>query len=387
MRQTIPNPVLPVRLFLAMLAVLALSACGDDSGGDGAGGEVEAPFEPFSPTTVATLSARLPSGESPAGTVRIVGQKELNGRTFDSYKVALDPAHPENGIEIWIDKEDEATFTFQGFEEPGVMAVVADQPYTIRTDGPVDVGETIVFEATSTSVESGTSLRGSATIEYIKKSDDVTVETAFGTLSGAKHFAGTVTLEGEAAPPLLTGIPLEVEMWYHPSFGVVKSELPLLQLGLDMKGEESCGEFLTPGMNTIQKVGVVEPGGEPFRLATYDCSGTFNADKMTHAKMLLEVRFADEEMAKTTTQPPVIETFGTVMGYFPSLLLSSPVSIFHPEENGKGYTFWYALVDEAARNAAGDNGISYRIEVAPADFMTNSVRATARIRYKVIEEP
>lgn len=383
MNRQIPNPAMHALAFLAMPAILALSACG----GDDADGNVKAPFEPFSRTTVATMSVRLPSGETPAGTIRIVGQKVLGGRTFDSYKVALDPVHPQNGIELWIDKEDADTFTFQGYEEPGIMTVVADKPHTIRTDGPVDVKETVVFEATATKVESSTSQKGSATIEYVKKSDDVTVETAFGTLSGVKHFAGTVTLQGEAAPALVAGMPLDVEMWYHPSFGVVKSEMPLLQLGLDMKGEESCGEPLTPGMNTIQKVGIVKPGGEPFRLATYDCSGDFNADKMTHAKMLLEVRFADETMAKTTTQPPVIETFGTVFGYFPAKLLASPVSIFHPEENGKGYTFWYALVDQAAKNVSGGNGISYRIEVAPTDSMTSAVRATARISYNVIDVP
>jgi len=154
-----------------------------------------------------------------------------------------------------------------------------------------------------------------------------------------------------------------------------------------MKGEDDCGDPLTPGYNAIQKVGLIQPGGETFELSTYGCSGDFSADKMTHAKMLLELRFADEELAKTTTQPPVIVSFVTVFGYFPHQLVSSTVSIFHPEENGRGYTYWYALVDQAAKNVAGSDGISYGIEVAPADYMTNAVRATARIRYMVIETP
>ncbi len=367
-----------------MIAVLALAACG--GGGGDTSDEVNAPFQSFSRTTVATMAVRTPSGETAAGTIRIVGDKVVNGRTFQSYKVALDPVNPQNGIEVWIDKEDEDTFTFQGYEEPGAMTVVAERPYTVRMDGPVGEPETVTFEATATTVQTGTSKSGSAVFEYVKESDDETVETAFGTLSGVKHFAGSVTLQGEAAPALVAGVPLGVEMWYHPSFGLVKSEMPDLGLGLDMKGENDCGEPMQLGYNSIQKVGIVQPGGEMFRLSTYDCSGTFNADRMTHAKMLLELRFADEELAKTATQPPVIEEFGTVVGYFPERLLSSTVSIFHPEENGKGYTFWYAMVDQAARNGSGGNGISYRIEVRPADYMTNAVRATARIRYKVIEE-
>lgn len=378
-----PNRVSDVTKLLATtLPLLALAACGE-----GGVGEVRAPYESFGPTTVATMVARLPGGETPQGTIRIVGETTIDGRTFQSYKVAMDPVNPQNGIELWIDKEEDETFTFQGYTEPGVMSVVANRPYTIRTDGPVNVPETVTFEATANTVQTGESLPGTAVVEYVKVSDDETVETAFGTLSGVKHFAGTVTLQGEAAPALVAGVPLDVEIWYHPSFGMVKGDMPVLNVGMDMATEEDCGTPMTPGTNSIQKVGIVQPGGPTFRLATYDCSGEFNADKNTHAKMLLEVRFADEEMAKSTTQPPVIEEFGTVFGYFPERLIASPFSIFHPEENGQGYTFWYALVDEAAKNESGDNGIAYKIEVAPADTMTHAVRATARIRYNVIAVP
>jgi hypothetical protein len=96
---------------------------------------------------------------------------------------------------------------------------------------------------------------------------------------------------------------------------------------------------------------------------------------------------ADAARAKTATPPPVVEQFTTGWGYFPHELVASPVSIFHPEENGKGYTFWYGYADEAAKNEPGDNGILYAIEVRPADYMSNAVRATARIRYNVIALP
>lgn len=376
-----PNPVHPI-LAIGILLPLALAACGEGSRED-----VRAPYHSFGPSTVATMVARLPGGETPSGTIRIVGETVIDGRTFQSYKVAMDPVHPQNGIELWIDKEDDDTFTFQGYAEPGVMSVVADRPHTIRTDGPVGVPQTVEFGATATTFQSGESQTGTAVVEYVKESDDVTVQTAFGTLSGVKHFSGTVTLQGEAAPALVAGVPLDVELWYHPSFGLVKGDMPLLNVGLDMKANEDCGDPMTPGFNSIQKVGIVHPGGEPFRLATYDCSDDFNADKNTHAKMLLELRFADETLARSGTQPPVIETFGTVWGTFPERLVSSPFSIFHPEENGQGYTYWYALVDQAAKNESGSNGIAYRIEVEPTEGMTDAVRATARIRYHVIQTP
>ncbi|HNZ04711.1 MAG TPA: hypothetical protein PKK50_11265 [Myxococcota bacterium] len=375
------------RFFCVMAVLLACPALGLVACEGGGTSDVKAPFESFGPTTVASMVATLPGGTTAAGTIRIVGEKEVGGRVFQSYKVSMDPVHPQNGIEIWIDKVDDDTFVFVGYEEPGVTSVVANQPYTVRTDGEVGANEIIVFEATATSAEAGTSLPGKATFDYVKVSDDETVDTAFGTLSGVKHFAGTVTLEGEAAPALVAGYPLDVEMWYHPSFGLVKSSMPTLNLGLDMKGEGDCGDPLTPGYNTIQKVGLIQPGGETFSLATYDCSGDFNADKMTHAKMLLELRLADEQLAKTGTPPQVNESFVTVFGYFPHQLVASTFSIFHPEENGQGYTYWYALVDQASKNTPGSDGISYGIEVAPASYMTDAVRATARIQYMVIDTP
>ncbi len=181
---------------------------------------------------------------------------------------------------------------------------------------------------------------------------------------------------------IVQNLPIEMSVWYHPAFGVVKVQIPMFEVGMDIDGEHDCGDPLADGFNAIQKVGVVEAGGERFSLNVYDCAGDFAADKNTHAKMLLELRFADEDLAKSTTPPPVVEEFGTVFGYFPETLVQSPVSIFHPEENGHGFVYWYALVDQAAKNAAGDNGISYRIEVRPTDYQVSAVRATARIVYK-----
>ena len=63
--------------------------------------------------------------------------------------------------------------------------------------------------------------------------------------------------------------------------------------------------------------------------------------------------------------------------------MQSPVSIFHPEENKQGFTYWYAYVNEAAKNEPGENGILYRIKVTFPDYMTSPVRVTARIRYPI----
>jgi hypothetical protein len=125
---------------------------------------------------------------------------------------------------------------------------------------------------------------------------------------------------------------------------------------------------------------VLTPERPNFSLSTYDVAQTHDADKDTHAKMLLELRWADADRAATTDQPLVTETFRTVFGVFPSLLVPSPVSLFHPEENGLGYTFWVGYVDQAAKNEP-INGISYAVDVSLPNSITHPVLVTARIHY------
>jgi len=64
-------------------------------------------------------------------------------------------------------------------------------------------------------------------------------------------------------------------------------------------------------------------------------------------------------------------------------MTQSSTSIFHPEENGKGYVFWYGYVNQAAKNEAGSNGIAYHITVRE-DPGFSAVRATGRIYYKTV---
>jgi hypothetical protein len=100
--------------------------------------------------------------------------------------------------------------------------------------------------------------------------------------------------------------------------------------------------------------------------------------------MLLELRYVDETKAKQTNVPEFVYgniEFGTTWGYFPHQLIASPVSLFHPEENGKGYTFFVAYVDQAAKNQQ-TNGITYHVKATLPDYMYGSpMRATARIVY------
>jgi hypothetical protein len=146
-------------------------------------------------------------------------------------------------------------------------------------------------------------------------------------------------------------------------------EVPDLGFSTALSGEYDCGNPLASDYNTIQKVGVISRENPDFILSNYDCSGEFDADKMRHASMLLELRWADETMAKTEEKPDVEIIFEVPLGWFPFQLVESSESIFHPEENGQGFTYWYAYVDEGAKDLPGDNGIYYGIMVHFPDTM------------------
>jgi hypothetical protein len=213
------------------------------------------------------------------------------------------------------------------------------------------------------------------TATYTLVSDDETVETPMGTLSGVKLFTGSGSALGQD---------LEGSVWYHPVYGIVAAETDFpdpvgLQGGLQGLLDPGDPDASTGVTQAVQAVG---PGNPIFELDTYDISGSFDADKNKHAKMLLELRWQDEAKAKDpSAQPGVYTEFGTVWGTYPHTLVGSPVSFLHPEENGKGYTFWIAYVDQAAKNES-QNGIAYHIRVTGGDALPSPVQVSARIIYE-----
>jgi hypothetical protein len=202
-----------------------------------------------------------------------------------------------------------------------------------------------------------------------------------GIVHGCRHYSAEGTLAGDGLAPLLQGVTIAGEVWYHPSLGLVRYELPALGLAGDMRGtwdlDDDAGEFAT-----IRKLGIIDATAPSFELNTYDLHGAFDADKNTHAKLLLELRWGDEDGARTGPEPgyPAVNIeFGTVIGTFPSTMVESPVSIFHPEENGQGFEYWIGFVDQAARNEPGGDGIAYHVSVQADTDITPPLRATARI--------
>ncbi len=202
-------------------------------------------------------------------------------------------------------------------------------------------------------------------------------------ITGCKHFTGSA---------VISGVKFSVDAWYRQGVGLVAGKVnwpPPNGVSINLLSTQDLGSAQA-GFNTIESMTVISPSNPNFKLDTYDVNNQFDADKYTHAQMLLEMRWVDDALAKQAnpTSPFLSGSsnieFGDVYGYFPFDLIASPVSILHPEENGKGYTYWIGYVSAADKYQSGPNGIEYHIYVKLPDYVSHALRVSARIHYHLV---
>jgi hypothetical protein len=380
------------RVDLCLVALLAAAAgCGSSGPGD--------PRAPFSPgasdhATYSYVQSTEDGGTSVNTFGAVVGTKELGGKTYQRWRFADSLTAPQEGVEPWIRRTEGGRFEFVGGEaytralgigqagQP-ILSGTVDQPLAL--DPRMPVGQPLAIDvtgrATVVGVETATRVQG--TIQAI--ADSVALQTPAGVLHGCRHFQGSFTFTGTALPAPLASARLDADLWYHQEYGMVGVAIrlpPYLERASRFQGVSDFVD-LPGGYRMVQKLGVLSAASNTtFQLSTYDLRQQFDADKNTHAKMLLEIRNEDETEARSLLQPSVSIRFGTVWGIFPAQLVQTPASFFHPSENGKGFVYWIAFVDQAAKNEP-TNPIAYEVS---AQLTSNNarVRCTARILYKVV---
>ncbi len=336
---------------------------------------------------------------------RLTGTVTIGGKEYGTYLLSDVDAYGQPvgdtvGTEIWMTPfppDTSGTVTIAGLtDDPtGTSPTIAGTftpPLSLPMDPPIGVDQPVdvTFTGVIPEVPGEQTIQASGTFKLVSK--DETVETPMGSVHNCRHYTGTITLAGDNVPAAFKAVPISGAFWYHDELGAVKAEIPQLGLAGNTEAtwdvDDPTGEY-----RTIKRTGVVSDSNPVWVLSTADVSGEWDADKMTHAKMLLEVRWADDETAKNSTQPvathPAVRIeFSTAWGIFGYEMVESPVSIFHPEDNGKGYKFYYAYVDEAAKNEPGDNGILYQIKVQTTDpSVTPDIKVTGRIYYHTIPVP
>lgn len=373
---------------------IAVVALGCDSDGGGETGNGKEPFGAVTEAAVGTFEGASADGTTRRFESRRIGIRTVAGIDFDEWSLGDFPSGaPGRGGRVWLTWEPAAErVTVAGGEvywpENGIGPADApfvsgtfDSPITLDAAPPVGEPQTLPVKAT---VVVGDPASPTQTIDidvvatWTLAQTDVTVATPAGPVAGCRVYEGSAEVLGEIHHASIT---------YHPELGFIAGELdypPPNGFSADLAGLVDYG-VAQAGMNILKGMGTISPASRTFRLSTYDRAGEFDADKTVHAKMLLELRWVDEAKARTAEFPALFAPdFGTVIGYFPSTFVSSPASLLHPAENGQGFTYWYAFVDEAAKNEPGEGGIAYHAGVTLPDFVTSPMRVTGRIIYKLV---
>lgn len=367
------------------MVVLALDCSSTESSEGGSLDAAKAAYGPRSQAVQLTYALTTSNGTKlSAGLVR-TGQRTVGGKSFAVWQ-ASGGTNPDP-LEVVLNNDGLGTITVAGGTRGPSKALNVDPPFAIKLNPPANAAQPANVAGTITIPGSPPNSPANATGQYTLVSTNETVTTSTGVIHGVSKFTANGTAQGDVLPESIRGKPITGSVFFHPSHGVVAASSPELGASLDMADSSDCGEIEPSGYRHIRKMGVISTQTPNFQLDSYTCSGNkFDADKNTHAKMLVELRWLAEENAKTDNKPgePMIRVdAGTVIGVFPCNLTSSPVSIFHPEENGAGMKFWYCFVDEAAKNEPGDAHTAYHVRVR-TDSGFSPVRVTARIYYKTL---
>ncbi len=327
--------------------------------------------------------------------MRFVGQRQVLGQTWQRLQMGHFDRQAPDGEEWWVTFAPDRV-EFAGGEifypsstlpagTPNITATVSE-PVVIPLDLPVGAPQIVRVAG---SVLIGDPAAGATTVavdeevEVTLVAESEVVETFAGDVTSARHYHAT-------AAPL--DQPGSADVWWVDGVGVVRAEYEWAGLpGGNGLAIESVIAALAAenGYQNLMKEALLDEATPNFDVSTYDLAGTFDADKQTHAKMVLELRWADIERARTTDPVPVSPDFGTVWGTFPSSLVASQVSLFHPEEAGQGLTYWVAVVDQAAKNETS-NPIAYHVgahwdPIYAPSLPSGPVRADALVLYKRVE--
>ncbi len=351
------------------------------------------PYGSFTETVVGTMTGTIPLLGTTTVQAGVVGEAEINGRNYGVYLIANVPEggylnETLPGTAGYVRGLGTDTIEIGGFTSALGITGIAETPVKFNLDPPVGVPQTVAATSNITTTYDPVGRPATFEATYTLVEEGATVTTSqLGTVSGVRHFQGSVAVTGEALPAAYTGSAFGVDVWYHPELGVVDVKSP--QLGLDL-GQEAQNDWTEPdagGVTVGRMLAVLDGGNTSASLSTYDRAQAYDADMCVHTKMLAEVRWANESDAVNLGQPdPTLFAchFDGGWGQFcwgGCPLLESAISWFHPEENGKGYKFFYAYVDQALKNEyveGGDKGSVYSINCV-TDPSLPPVRVTARI--------
>jgi hypothetical protein len=393
-----------------LLLAAALPGCPAGSGGGGGGGTLsgfvptglpgtwsggsvvpasyDAPYGVLTGNSVATFRGTLPLVTAKRFYIGVTATESIGGQTFQKVTGGWDITGPQQlatagdkSISVTLARPTPTVVQIAAVQHPGFASATFDPPLTFDMGKPV--GEKVTYTGSGTFQMKPEDPVGTGTgkLDLTVVETNATVQTDSGVIAGTTHLAGTLAVSGEGVPDIVRDLPFSGDLWVHPDLGVVKAVVPDLGIGVGWEGLRDCTKASVGDIATCRGTSVLDTNVPTFRLSTKDRSGVADADKMQHAKLLVEIRYANEADATTLTDKPVLNLdIGNSYGSYGGGFVSSPISYFHPEENGKGYKYWNAYIDQADKYQPGPNGIEYYINVE-RQSNTPPVRVTARLLY------
>lgn len=306
--------------------------------------------------------------------VRTVGDVEMPEFSF----VQTADSAPV-GLTVIVDRDTELV-SIGGFSTTEALNGVAldvllDEPVVLDVNVPIGEPQTVAVDGTITIGTPGFGTEGYLPLEgtYTVTSHDAVAPSPMGAVPGCHE----ITFEGSAGPFSMTGT-----VWGRDDLGFVHGEIDADPFGTFSAGSEGyVGWEEAGGTGIVQAEGVVSPNAPTFVASTTRDQGIFDADKNVHAKMYLELRWLDEDKARSDEPPPVDVLFTAGWGYFPHALVASDTPYLHPEEADQGYTWWLAFVDEAAKNDPSENPIAFNVNVTHTSASPEPVKVGAFLAY------
>lgn len=218
---------------------------------------------------------------------------------------------------------------------------------------------------------------------------DQTVETAIGDLAGCIHAKAELTLHDRS---------ISIYLWFKNNIGIVAIEADLGPLLGVQKAQLVQSVATTTGEDGIVLTKTTVLNAENARrttLVTSECAvfdwadnGSCQADKDLPATILVEVRWADDERAKTDERPEVSAIYGmqqTVIDSEDMLaieLFPLPDSILHPEESGRGYRFWVGVGElDAAKTRVNSTTFMVALTDFGSKLAIDDLRVSIKIAY------
>ncbi len=383
-----------VWFWISSVGMACVLGCASSTGGSSGGGadvqiNTDIVYDPPTNLDHWSYTINRTDGTKEAVTLRIAGNKVISGQTYVRLQIGKLPTMDKDPnasyLELWAQQQGTVVVVAGGEVHNNALGLPAGTPdMTLTMTPPVALETNLAVGVPQSITGTGSILVGdpataqptsetqTGTVVLVSKAE--TVQTDLGPQTAA-HYSGEVTLLGSKASG---------DLWSVSGLGVVKASGTWPGMPGDIKdailGLTGSSGSVPDGDHTIaSREGVLTPTNTQFKLDTYDIDGGIFADKNTHAIMLLELRWVDPEKAKTSAAPPVTTEFGTAVGYYDSTQVDSPVSVLHPEDNGKGYHFWTSLVNQAAKNESGQY-TSYHIR-ASYTGSGDAVRASAQLNY------